>query len=682
MVQLAQRRFIGGEVAQPAPQIGEQLQQVGQFLQIKSEQNDASYLADKSSQYDLEAFDVYSQWQKDFSDNPTGGDGELRKRLNKLGNDLFRDAPSNNARNKAQLVTGSVIDSYRNKAQVWSSKQVIENIGVKSERTANNINMNALRQATPTAIPDLFTQVDASVAANSGVLPSSALEKQRSTMKRGVVVNTFEGMIKDGDPFVAQDELNSKKYDEYLEPDDVLSLQKKIDSKISKLEKVRVENIKETAKVSADRLRIDRVKEKLETGVGIFDPKNKEDKKAVDAVFDASGLSDALADNDLLAANETARLVKDTGIIPSGAKSFINSAMLTGNNQQIFFASDLIKRIEETNPLALELNGISKDISAKAGLVNKFKAAGVSEDNIVKFLDTQFNPQNKEILDNRKKDLRKLLEDDQVRGDITGMFETFLPFDEPDLQLAPNAAQGAITDYKRAYEGFYMLTGDSDVAEEKAEATIRGSYGVSRVAGRKEVVKNPPELFYGVEGSDNKWMVKQVKKDISDNLTFPIDDPEDPTYTVLADNITNREIALGQLPTYTLLVQRKDGVFDVLRNPSTNAIQRISFDNTQEKARIKEKQKKDQEERIASVKRRNKLKTTQEEVVEEIGFDDASLIGGTTFSGSLNDIRDVFVAAGDSLRTATNKAKDIMKSIEDGAEMLIEENIDLFEDIF
>ena len=302
-------------------------------------------------------------------------------------------------------------------------------------------------------------------------------------------------------------------------------------------------------------------------GKDYIDPKNPDDKKAVDMAYSRAvepqmaGMQDPAAQKSLVT-----NFVQATGIVPSSLQGKMRGVFRGGNvNDKVFYA-DLVGRIQESKPQALE-DFDDKDIT-QAVMIDQLVKSGTPNEEAVKKVEDITNnitPGRIEILKAEYQDMKKAKGSDATSRNATTISHVTDLFDEgvfsrnaslPDRQLGVETA--AVNDYDRLYETWFLNTnGNADLAKQQADRAFKNSWGTTAINGQeKQLTKYPVEQAYP------KLDTAELKKSlVSDLKTLPeYKDVSDDKVFLQYDARTARE--WGNQPSYRVLILNKDGVIE------------------------------------------------------------------------------------------------------------------------
>lgn len=283
------------------------------------------------------------------------------------------------------------------------------------------------------------------------------------------------------------------------------------------------------------------------------------DQKIVPAI---SGMDEPVA------LSTVARFVERTGVLPDKLKGEMRSAFRTGTADQIARMSDLVSRIEEKSPQTFR-DFSDKDL-AYFDLVSDQVNTGIDPKEAVQNARQITSSENHAVMTLRRNELKQKDLDSYSKA-ANRVFSSILPdwVFGGGQSIKATTPMGAriVTDYKDAYDTFYMLTGDEDIARKRAEKQMRGMYGETRF-NEGAVVAYPPEWFYGIPGTDDpdgEWMRKQLDRDVS-ALGY-----EKGKAVILSDATTKRQASMNR-PTYAVVVEDDDGVFSAVLDSNGNPL--------------------------------------------------------------------------------------------------------------
>ena len=302
-------------------------------------------------------------------------------------------------------------------------------------------------------------------------------------------------------------------------------------------------------------------------GSDFIDPKNTDDKKAVDLVYTKvlSPQIDAIEDP-AVKKSTIANYVNSVGVVPETLRGKMRGVFRGDDVEQKVFYADLVGRIQETKPQALD-DFDNKDIT-QAIMIDEMVKAGTPNEQAVEKVANITSGLNKGRLEILEEDFKELVEDkgtgvkinsykviDTVRDTFDeGVFSVNASL--PNQQLGVEAA--AINDYKRLYKTWYLNTnGDAELAEKQAKLALKRTWGTTGVNGdSKQLTKYPIEQAY--PGMPTKEIKKDLMKDLKSLPEYK--DLADDDVIVQWDARTAREFR--QYPSYQVLIFNKEGVLE------------------------------------------------------------------------------------------------------------------------
>ena len=290
----------------------------------------------------------------------------------------------------------------------------------------------------------------------------------------------------------------------------------------------------------------------------LIDPKNKEQRSMVDQHFDQVLMPQIAGMNPEERNSEIAKYVNRVGIIPSEVQSLMRASLRNGSVDNQIASADLISKLQETSPKALyELDG--SDVSYGMMLTNSLRG-GLTPDEAVSQTRELFNPLKEDVRKRRNEDFREIrIDSEKELADIfskrswSSLFlnETRLPKDQGSFQQAQ-------LDYINTYREQYVLTGNAEIAKDRASTIIGRQYGVTNVTGGTRITKYPPEEYYAIDGIDNEWMSNQLVSDVSDHLGIEVGRDD---IALVPDVTTAREVNAKENPSYVVMVRNDRGEY-------------------------------------------------------------------------------------------------------------------------
>jgi|GEM_PF-6164022 len=317
------------------------------------------------------------------------------------------------------------------------------------------------------------------------------------------------------------------------------------------------------------------------TGEAVADAKNPEHIKAADAQFQSAVAPTIQGQDASTIAANVSSFIASTGVIPTKVKGTLRAHLSGGNPEQIAMSADIVARIEETRPKALDV--FARGDLALAQKVNKLVRAGVTPEDAVTRAREAIDPTNEVVRVARKAE-RKTEKYSDSYGDWienavnpTGFldFVPFGPSNDVSLDDTRGASLQAQAEFGALFEDWHDRTGDKDIAKANALREFSRTWGASAVNGELNLMKYPPEAYYGLASSglsgeandaDGAWMREQLLADVGAAGMWDPDVPLDGRVRMEADSQTAREVGAGMAPTYPVFVMDAQGVYQPLQD--------------------------------------------------------------------------------------------------------------------
>ncbi len=316
-------------------------------------------------------------------------------------------------------------------------------------------------------------------------------------------------------------------------------------------------------------------------GKALADPRNKADRKAVDAYYTATVVPSMAKMTGSEAASTITDIVKRTGLVPDRVVSGIRGALSAGGNDAVTWASDMVARIGDANPKALDV--FKKSDIALAQTINKLVSAGVDPAAALTRAREDTNPTNEPLRKARLAEIKTENYADDYAGWIKDHYNWVGWVDFPggvsnDVSLNENSASAlqAEADFGTLFTDWFERTGDKSIAKKNALRELSRTWGVSAINGTLSLMKYAPEAYYGYNSTglagsatnaDEGWMHKQLVADVAAAGLWDPKDPLDGRIRVVADARTAREASSGH-PTYAVVVLDANGVYQPLQDGS------------------------------------------------------------------------------------------------------------------
>lgn len=302
------------------------------------------------------------------------------------------------------------------------------------------------------------------------------------------------------------------------------------------------------------------------SGQAYLNPENSKNLKAYNSWYENVEAPKLQALDQDARNTRKVNIIDNAKVIPDYIKGDIKIAARSHDIDTITAAADFVDRLATKNPHMLQ-DFDQKDL-ARINMVRSQVAAGVEKSEALKRVDDALSPDNAIVYENRIATLKD--EKIKYRDKALGLFDGWFTR-APDVTSNDVVSRQAIqveSDYRNAYETQFKLTGDKAEAERYAAGVVRGRYSTTTINGKKQLMRDAPEKYYGLPNDDNQWMrdqfVAEAKARLSGSMTegATVDDVmlvPDPAYTP-------RTAAMGK-PGYRMMMKRSDGAFVNLLGP-------------------------------------------------------------------------------------------------------------------
>jgi len=246
-----------------------------------------------------------------------------------------------------------------------------------------------------------------------------------------------------------------------------------------------------------------------------LDPKNADSKKAIDGLFGALADTNKLQGGTPEYTNLAADIAKATGIAPDTPVSWARAQLVSGDATKAAQGADLLARLNEATPRGFVFENDPKTEAMVRQISDITKAGGDPE------LAVQVARKNAEIGEVERKELeikwRQIVPEKSAAAISTNSLVKGLSSDErfkpgfftgvPDVPKAMTAEFAALT-----HEYYLYTGGDVDKARELATDTVKRTWGVTEVNGKRELMKYAPEAMYpGIS-------VPVIRKDLESSI--------------------------------------------------------------------------------------------------------------------------------------------------------------------
>jgi hypothetical protein len=288
--------------------------------------------------------------------------------------------------------------------------------------------------------------------------------------------------------------------------------------------------------------------------------------------------------------------IDQSKIIPEDVNGLIRTTTRHGTADQKAWAADLISKIEDRAPEAMN-DFTAEDVTYSKSMANMLRY-GLSPQEAVERLKDEFDPRKEDVIKLRKQAFKDVIKNQNIRADIRAAIGSNGWFDSVDFPNNKNITDAMTADYRNIYEQEYIRCGDPVIAKESANTLIKKTYGVSKINGRKEIMPFAPEQYYSLPNTDNEWMRKQLIDTVKSLDNYK--QIEDKNIGIVADSLTALDIKSKQRPTYKITVRTDQG-YEILRDKNGNILQ-MQFNPEAELEKINALIEKQKREKISVAK--------------------------------------------------------------------------------
>ncbi len=332
---------------------------------------------------------------------------------------------------------------------------------------------------------------------------------------------------------------------DYIPPEEKLKLSQRAEIRLRQQEAQAQREQKQMLENQARALSV----QKVISGTPL-DPKNKNDREALNNYFDQSltQWQESGADQQTML-EHSVEFATQRGMIPDGLQTIIRSGLRGGDADQATIAADTVRRIRNGNPRALT-DMPDSDIRLAEHMGALTDAGFKPQEAFTRAIEAEQRPPAYSEV--RKKEFDKAVKDSPSRNYIASELNSFFSRDP----IVPALMED---DFNRAAEAEYQRTGNMDSARTVAMNTVRRVWNRSKVGGEYRYMKNAPEVVYGAPGltedENSEWMNEQLLDDLRENALIDPDYPIEASNVRILPNPTS-----GEQPTYYVSVMDKDGV--------------------------------------------------------------------------------------------------------------------------
>lgn len=187
------------------------------------------WTAKNLASYQADAQAVREQHRQEFQGNPADSWSNLDGKLRELDQQYLSEAPNSYAESAFKRNTDILKERERGSNTLWEGQQITLNTQNTAREHVETQAMNAYRSADPSTIDALVTEDTPAMQNLKTYARPDVYAKTVAALKNNAAMSAFEGMIDKGDIGGAESLLSSKKFDDSLGVNGVVSVQRKID---------------------------------------------------------------------------------------------------------------------------------------------------------------------------------------------------------------------------------------------------------------------------------------------------------------------------------------------------------------------------------------------------------------------------------------------------------------------
>lgn len=330
----------------------------------------------------------------------------------------------------------------------------------------------------------------------------------------------------------------------------------------------------------------------------VFDPMDKDDKKAVELYSNALNVGKNLGKRDTQAVAQAAAILDRSGMIPKDVQGPLQALYKSQDVGAFNFGMQAMRNLYERNP-EIFTRTFGEKIAQYVGGFAVTSGYNTPEQSF-ELLKKDSDPAVQANKDKLRQSADKLLKDGGITAasipeifsqnlDLTGPASRDLGAPDRDgWQGGPplSTAQSGLLaeDYRRLFrENYALVNGDEDAAKKLTVQQMQRIWGETAVHGpgggaiwlgigtRDRIMRNPPERYYQPVNGSYDWMRKEVEGHVKTALPGATD------WEMVALPETLADIKAGTAPRYGVQVRDQSGAWIDLRGPDNRPVA-IRFD--------------------------------------------------------------------------------------------------------
>lgn len=318
-------------------------------------------------------------------------------------------------------------------------------------------------------------------------------------------------------------------------------------------------------------------------GTVVLDPKNGDDKKAVDAHYKATlqEMSATTQDPQDLQ-SKALSLVKSYGMVPASLQGQVRGQLRSSNPDDVAAGADMIAKLRQTNPQLL--NDFAEEDIKAANHIDSLVQAGFTPQAAMVHA-TESLKMSPEIKAARSADFKEKIKssspDDAIKSALNSYWRADPSSIPPDMR----------EQFVQLAEAEYIRTGNFDAAKKSATAMIGRSWGQTRIglgiddSTGVRWMKNAPEMYYAapIAGVDNsKWMGEQLAHDMAAGDKMRPGGYDQNKMMLVTAPVKTKE----GLPTYYVFYKDDNGVLQQYSGDNGALVWHPDWQTSQERERI------------------------------------------------------------------------------------------------
>lgn len=236
---------------------------------------------------------------------------------------------------------------------------------------------------------------------------------------------------------------------------------------------------------------------------GTFNPYDKDERQAVDKVYQMLGGKDQDPKKQTLALQA---VVDKTATIPDSVALSIRGGLTSTDPVVVQRSLELSSNILTRSPNVF-VGAAGKEDFEKAAITYRHYVddLGMSgTDAAKKFIEQQTPEYQAKLTKIKSEDIAKIVKDKVSINDVRGAFDdSWIPFNDPNIGFSPGQRQSMFDTYVEQFKGHYAENGDVNLSKKLAGDDLKKTWGVTTVNGSKVVVPYPPEKSPRFSGLEN-----------------------------------------------------------------------------------------------------------------------------------------------------------------------------------